>query len=214
MRDKVKDFFNKELYCITSEEHSKGRNNIEVVKELIDAGVKIIQYREKDKKALYKYKECKEIRKLTKEADVMFIVNDNIDIAISVGADGVHIGQEDMPIEKVRELVGNDMIIGLSTHCIEEAHNAVLRGADYIGVGPIFSTNTKKDACAPVGLKYLNSVSQNISIPFVAIGGIKKHNIIEVLSNGASCVAMISEIVGANDIKEQVKNIKNIITES
>ncbi|WP_010252372.1 thiamine phosphate synthase [Acetivibrio cellulolyticus] len=204
-----KDMLDTDLYCITDEEHSKGRNNIEVVKEMIGAGVKIIQYREKNRKLLHKYNECLKIRVMTKEAGVAFIVNDNIDIAMLVGADGVHIGQDDLPIEKVRELVGNDMIIGLSTHSPRQAEDAVRRGADYIGVGPIYRTYTKKDVCDPVGLEYLKFVVQNISIPYVAIGGIKEHNLDEVIGRGAKCVAMVTEIVESDNIKEKIKTIKN-----
>lgn len=211
MKEKLKSLFEKELYCITAEEYSNGRNNIDVVKEMIDAGVKIIQYREKDKKSLYKYEECKEIRRLTKEAGVTFIINDDIDIAILVDADGVHIGQEDIPIEKVRELVGNDMFIGLSTHSPEQAQDAVIRGADYIGVGPIFKTSTKKDVCDPVGFEYLKYVAENIDIPFTAIGGIKENNLSEVLDSGARCVCMVTEIVGSDSITEKVKQVKDII---
>lgn len=125
-----------------------------------------------------------------------------------VKADGVHIGQEDLPIEKVRELVGTDMIIGLSTHSPEQAQDAVARGADYIGVGPIFKTHTKKDVCEPVGLQYLGYVAKNLSIPFVAIGGIKEYNIREVKDRGAKCICMVTEIVGAEDISEKVRCIR------
>lgn len=203
--------FNTGLYCITGEEHSLGRTNIEVVKEMIAAGVKVIQYREKEKKMKEKYQECQAIRKLTKEAGVTFIVNDDIDLAMIVKADGVHIGQDDLPIEKVRELVGDEMIIGISTHCPEEAQLAVKSGADYIGVGPIFKTSTKKDVCEPVGLDYLQYVAKNISIPFVAIGGIKIGNLPEVIKTGAACVAIITEITTSQDIKGRINEINEII---
>lgn len=198
-----------DLYGITAEEHSRGRSNIEVVKEMIAAGIKVIQYREKEKKMRYKYEECLEIRRLTKEAGVAFIVNDDIDIAMLVKADGVHIGQEDLPIEKVRELVGPDMIIGVSTHSPEQAQDAVRRGADYIGVGPIYRTYTKKDVCEPVGLEYLDYVANHIHIPFVAIGGIKEHNIGEVRKKGAKCICLVTEIVGAENIAEKIRRIRN-----
>lgn len=197
-----------DLYCITSEEHSRGRSNIEVVKEMISAGVKVIQYREKEKKLLHKYNECLQIRAMTKEADVTFIVNDDIDLAMIVKADGVHIGQDDLPIEKVKDLVGDEMIVGLSTHSPEQAEDAVRRGADYIGVGPIYKTYTKKDVCDPVGLDYLSYVVRNISIPHVAIGGIKENNMNEVIGRGAKYLAMVTEIVGADDIEEKIKTIK------
>ncbi|MEN2775985.1 thiamine phosphate synthase [Acetivibrio clariflavus] len=202
------DIINTDLYCITSEEHSRGRNNIEVVGEMIKAGVKVIQYRDKEKKLLQKYNECLKIREMTKEAGVTFIVNDHVDIAILVKADGVHIGQDDLPIEKVRELVGEEMIIGISTHSPQQAEEAVKRGADYIGVGPIYKTYTKKDVCEPVGLDYLRYVVRNIPIPHVAIGGIKQHNMHEVMECGAKCIAMVTEIVGADDIGKKIRDIK------
>jgi thiamine-phosphate pyrophosphorylase len=197
-----------DLYCITSEEHSRGRSNLEVVSEMIKAGVKVIQYREKEKKLLHKYNECLKIRDMTKEAGVTFIVNDHVDLAILVKADGVHIGQDDLPIEKVRELVGKEMIIGVSTHSPEQAEDAVRRGADYIGVGPLYRTYTKKDVCDPVGLDYLSYVVRNLSVPHVAIGGIKQHNMHEVIERGAKCIAMVTEIVGADNIGEKIRAIK------
>lgn len=197
-----------DIYCLTAEKYSNGRNNIEVVKAMINSGIKIIQYREKEKKMLQKYKECLEIRKLTSEAKVTFIINDNIDIALIVKADGVHIGQDDLPIEKVREMVGDEIIIGVSTHSPEQAHDAVKKGADYIGVGPIYKTYTKEDVCEPVGLECLDYVVKNIDIPFVAIGGIKEHNLHKVRSKGAKCVAMVTEIVGAKDIEMKIAKIR------
>lgn len=190
------------LYCITSEAHSNGKTNAEVSLEMLLGGAKVIQYREKDKTMLSKYNECFEIRKLTKEHDALLIINDDIALALALNADGVHIGQDDLPIEEVRKIVGKDMIIGLSTHSKEQANNAVKNGADYIGVGPIFLTKTKKDVCSPVGLEYLDYAVKNIKIPFVAIGGIKMHNIDEVLEHGAKTVCMVSEIVGASDVKK------------
>lgn len=206
-----RNIINTDLYGITAEEHSLGRSNIEVVKEMIHAGIKVIQYREKDKKALYKYEECLAIRKLTKEAGVHFIVNDDIDIALLVKADGIHIGQEDLPIEKVRELVGPDMVIGLSTHSPQQGLDAVKRGADYIGVGPIFKTYTKKDVCDPVGLTYLDYVVKHLDIPFVAIGGIKENNIAEVKSRGAKCICLVTEIVGAAHIGEKISMLRGLM---
>ena len=201
--------FDTDLYCLTAEEFSCGRSNIEVVKDMLEAGIKIIQYREKDKKHLDKYHECCQIMELVKAADATFIVNDDVDIALMVNAHGVHVGQDDLPLAKVRDLVGHEMIIGVSTHLPKQAEAAVEGGADYIGVGPLYKTYTKKDVCAPVGLEYLDYVAENVKIPFVAIGGIKEHNIAEVRSRGAKCIAMVTEIVGAEDIKLQIKNLRN-----
>ena len=152
--------------------------------------------------------ECRLLRRLTQEAGATFIVNDHIDIAMLVDADGVHVGQDDLPVPEVRRLLGPDKIIGLSTHSPEQARAAVLAGADYIGVGPIFATQTKEDVCAPVGFSYLEWVVANISLPFVAIGGIKEHNIGEVAGRGAKCCALVSELVGAPDIAARVRAVR------
>lgn len=199
-----------DIYGITAEEYSRGRDNIEVVARMIEAGVKIIQYREKDKTMLEKYRQCVKIREMTAEAGVTLIVNDHIDLALSIEADGVHIGQDDLPLEAVRSLVGEKMIIGVSTHSPEQAQKAVKGGADYIGVGPLFRTYTKKDVCDPVGLEYLDYAVAHIGIPFVAIGGIKLYNIAEVKRRGAKCIALVTEIVGADDIPGIIREIRKI----
>lgn len=189
-----------DIYCLTAEKFSLGRSNIEVVRAMLDAGIKLVQYREKEKKSGLMYEECMEIRRMTRAAGAAFIVNDDIDLAMMVKADGVHIGQEDYPVSVVRKLVGEKMAIGLSTHAPDEARKAVADGADYIGVGPIFRTFTKDDVVDPVGFEYLEHVVSNIDIPFVAIGGIKEHNVADVVKRGARCVALVTEIVGADDI--------------
>lgn len=209
----LKKLMNQQIYCITAEEYSNGRSNIEIVKLMLEAGIKIIQYREKNMKKALKYVECKVIRDLTRKAGALFIVNDDVDIALLVEADGIHIGQDDLPIDTVKRLVGEDMIIGLSTHSLEQAREAVEKGADYIGVGPIFSTNTKKDVCSPVGFKYLDEVVRYIDLPFVVIGGIKEQNLYEVIEHGAKCVAIITDIISAEDIGSKIKRLKSIINQ-
>ncbi|MBI4632784.1 MAG: thiamine phosphate synthase [Deltaproteobacteria bacterium] len=196
------------LYCIIGEAFSRGRTNLQVVREMIGAGVKMIQYREKEKSARDKYLQCREIRRMTEEAGIAFIVNDDVDIAMIVKADGVHIGQDDLPIEEVRKLVGGDMIIGLSTHAPEQASEAVAKGADYIGVGPVFRTFTKRGVCEPVGLEYLDYVVANCPIPFVAIGGIKEQNIGEVVSHGARLICAVTEILEADDIRGKINALQ------
>lgn len=197
-----------DIYCLTGEKFSLGRSNLEVVRAMLDNGIKLVQYREKEKKMGAKYEECLAIRNMTREAGAAFIINDDIELAILVGADGVHIGQEDLPVEAVRQLVGEDMAIGLSTHAPDEAHDAVKRGVDYIGVGPIFRTFTKDDVVDPVGFEYLDYVVENVDIPFVAIGGIKEHNLAEVVRRGARCVALVTEIVGVEDIGSKIKALR------
>lgn len=197
------------LYGITAEKFSHGRTNTEVVEAMIRGGVRIIQYREKRHHKDYRdiLEECKVIREITRREDVIFIVNDYVDIAMLVNADGVHVGQEDLPVQEVRRLLGPDKIIGLSTHSPEQARHAELCGADYIGVGPIFSTQTKEDVCGPVGLGYLEHVVAQGRLPFVAIGGIKTHNIGQVIERGATTICLVTEIVGADDITKMVQTL-------
>ena len=202
------------IYALTSEPHSLGRNNLEVAREILTSGVPILQYREKTKKVREMYQECLVLRAMTQQYGALFIINDYLDLALAVGADGVHIGQDDLPLLKVRELVGPDLIIGVSTHSPTQARDAVSGGADYIGVGPLYATNTKIDVCHPVGLDYLNYVVQNLDIPFVAIGGIKEHNLAEVIKTGARTVALVTEIVGNSDITGKIKRLQHIMATS
>jgi thiamine-phosphate pyrophosphorylase len=188
------------LYCLTAEKFSLGRTNAEVVRAMLDAGVRLIQYREKEKKSGAMYEECRALREMTRAAGAALVVNDHVDLALAVGADGVHVGQGDLPVPVVRRLVGEGTAIGLSTHAPDQARAAVAAGADLIGVGPIFATRTKEDVCAPVGLRYLDWVVANLDVPFTAIGGIKAHNLAEVAAHGARTVTLVTEIVGAPDI--------------
>ncbi len=198
------------VYGITAEKFSAGRTNLEVVQEMIKGGIRIIQYREKRPSKSFgeMLEECRALRALTREAGVCFIVNDYADIAQLVDADGVHVGQDDFPVSEIRRLLGPDKLIGLSTHSPAQATAAVDAGADYIGVGPIFSTQTKDDVCAPVGLGYLDHVVRTCPLPFVAIGGIKEHNLSDVLEHGAKTVCLVTEIVGAAEIAATVRRLQ------
>lgn len=203
-----------DIYGITASQFSLGRSNLEVVRQMLEAGVKIIQYREKDFSMLRKYHECLSIRELTAEHNACFIVNDDVHLALAVESDGVHVGQDDLPVEKVRDLVGERMLIGLSTHSPEHADIAAKAGiADYIGVGPLYQTFTKKDVQPPVGLGYLDYVVAHHRIPFVAIGGIKEHNVAEVVLHGAGCVCLVTEITGAQDIGAKIREIRERISQ-
>jgi thiamine-phosphate pyrophosphorylase len=199
------------IYGITAERFSKGRTNLEVVEEMIRGGVTTVQYREKKhlKDIGKMYIECQQIREMTRKQGVTFIINDHVDLALLVDADGVHVGQEDLPVEAVRRLIGDDKIIGLSTHSPEQMKRAVDVGADYIGVGPIFATKTKENVCDAVGFQYLDYVAENCPIPFVAIGGIKEHNITEIASRGAKTICLVTEIVGSEDIRSTVVRLRS-----
>ncbi len=198
------------LYGMTAEDLSFSHDNISDVSDMLESGIKVIQYREKEKNYRYMYEQCLKIREMTRKAGAFLIIDDHVDLALAVGADGVHIGQEDLPLEAVRRIAGDRLFIGLSTHSPEQALDAKKRGADYIGVGPIYETHTKKNVCAPVGLSYLDYVAQNIDLPFVAIGGIKKHNLKEVYDHGAKCACLVTGIVGNKDIKQTVSELMQI----
>jgi thiamine-phosphate pyrophosphorylase len=197
------------IYGITAEKFSRGRDNPAVVREMIAGGVAMVQYREKHGAKSFRQMlaECTAIRQMTRESGVPFIVNDYVELAMLADADGVHLGQDDLPVAAVRQRLGS-RIIGLSTHSPDQARAALAAGVDYIGVGPLFATRTKDDVCAPVGLDYLEYVLQNIPLPAVAIGGIKEHNIGRVIERGARTVCLVTEIVGADDIAEMVRRLR------
>jgi thiamine-phosphate pyrophosphorylase len=197
------------IYGITAEKFSRGRDNPTVVREMITGGAAVIQYREKHGAKSFRqmYDECAAIRRITRDSGVPFIVNDYVELAMMVDADGVHLGQDDLPVAEVRQRVGSK-IIGLSTHSPAQARDALAAGVDYIGAGPLFATRTKDDVCDPVGLDYLDYVLHNIPLPAVAIGGIKRHNIDRVIARGARTVCLVTEIVGADDIAGMVRRLK------
>lgn len=201
-----------DIYALTDSRLSLGRSLEYVARRLLDSGVKILQYREKKAPIKQKYEECLLLRKLTAEYGACFIVNDHLDLAMLTHADGLHIGQDDLPINEVKKLAPH-LIVGVSTHSPEQARKAVADGADYIGVGPIFPTQTKEDVVDPVGFSYLDWVVANISLPFVAIGGIKIHNIGDVAAHGAKCCAMVSELVGSPDISMTVHRAREAMVQ-
>ncbi len=200
---------NSRLYLITDTAAS-GLSHIEAVRMAISAGVKTIQLREKllSKKDIYKT--AVTIRSLTLRYGATFIMNDYIDIALAVDADGVHLGQDDMPVKEARKIIGRNKIIGVSTHSLKQAVAAQASGADYIGFGPIFKTSTK-NAGEPKGIASLKKIREEIDIPIAAIGGINYNNAPEVLNNGADAIAVASGIL-SGDIKENIKRFLSITT--
>lgn len=198
------------IYGITCDRFSNGKSNIQCAKEMINGGIKIIQYRDKNKSLKEKLKEATEIKKLCEKKGVLFIVNDHVDIALLTNADGVHIGQEDLDPKSIRKLIGDKKIIGLSTHSPKEGLEANLDfNIDYIGVGPIFKTKTKNTT--PVGLEYLSFAINNLNIPFTAIGGIHENNIKKIRELGVKRVCLVSEIVSSFDISKKVKTLYKLL---
>ncbi len=153
---------------------------------------------------------AREARRLTHQAGSLFIVNDRLDIALASQADGVHLGQEDLPLAIARKLMGREKIIGITTHDLEQAREAERGGADYIGFGPIFGTTTKNTGYSPRGLARLREIRRAVKIPIVAIGGITENNVTQAWEAGADAAAIISDLMGAEDIAEKVKRILSL----
>ena len=174
---------------------------------IIDGGAKILQLRAKSLSSKEFLETARIIRKITKDKGTVFIVNDRVDIALLTDADGVHLGQGDLPVKEARRLLGNNKIIGYSTHNLREALEAVRLPVDYISFGPIFPTKTKEDAQTPKGLKLLSEVRKAVEIPIVAIGGITETNMVHVLKEGVEGVAMISEILTVKDISQKINRV-------
>ncbi|MDO4618386.1 MAG: thiamine phosphate synthase [Clostridia bacterium] len=200
------------LYAVTDRMWTGNQTLYEQVEAALRGGVTCIQLREKEMNDEEFLKEAIEIKALCKKYKVPFFINDNVDIAIKCGADGIHIGQDDMPVEKVRCLVGNNMIIGVSVHTVKEAIDAIEKGADYLGVGAVFSTSTKLDADV-VGLDALKDICHNTDVPVVAIGGLNKDNIYKLAKSGVDGVALVSAIFKATDIERECRELFRISRE-
>ncbi len=194
------------LYAILDPEQVKGRATDEVLRELLRAGVTILQLRAKSLAAKDFLELAQLVRSETQRQDCRLIVNDRVDIAMACNADGVHLGQDDLPLYVGRKLLGNK-IIGISTHDIEQAQQAERGGADYIGFGPMFGTTTKDTGLTARGIGMLKQIRAAVKIPIVAIGGINEQNVSQVWQAGANSAAIISDILGAEDIAGKVARI-------
>lgn len=188
---------NKKLYLVTNSDNFESENDfLDAVASALKGGVDILQLREKNMPAKKLIELGKKIKQLCLEYETTFIVNDRVDIAAVLDADGVHLGQDDLDVKSARDILGDKCLIGVSTHAPEQALKAVEDGADYIGIGPVFATPTKEGRI-PVGLEYVRWISENIDLPAFAIGGINEENIDEVLEAGAKRVAVVRAIINA-----------------
>ena len=191
------------IYLLTDDECLKGRPLLPSVEEALQGGVTLVQYRSKFKDGGPMYEEALALKALCDSYDVPLIINDRVDVALAVGAAGVHVGQDDLPCAVVRALTGADFVIGVSAHNPEEARHAIAAGADYLGCGAVFGTATKPGV-AKLGLANLRAIRRVATKPMVGIGGVTSDNYGEVLSTGADGAAVISGILGADDIKAEV----------
>ena len=201
------------LYVITDANVSRGRSHRQVVEAAIAGGADAIQLRDKAAHAGTLYRAALELREVTRKANVSFLVNDRLDIALAVDADGVHVGQQDLPASAVRRILGPGKILGVTAETAEEALAAEKDGADYLGVGPVFEARgTKADAGPPQGPAIIANIRPHTRLPIVAIGGIKADNARLVREAGADCAAVISAIVSADDIAQAARELKTILS--
>jgi thiamine-phosphate pyrophosphorylase len=196
-----------QLYCFTADQFLKGRDPVEIAAVQIKGGADVIQLREKEMSRRDRLALGLKLRELTRMEGVLFIVNDDVDIAVMTDADGVHLGQDDIPIQFARPLM-KDRLIGLSTHSWQQIIESSASGADYIGIGPVFDTKTKKTGDKTVGLDLLSRAKKNCSVPYVAIGGINISNIDLLSEVGCHRAAVISDIMLAPDIEERCQVLK------
>jgi thiamine-phosphate diphosphorylase len=187
-----------------------GRDEVDVATQAIRGGTKVIQLRDKKHKKGEMLEIARRLKELCAQQDVLFIMNDHVDIAIACGADGVHLGQSDLPVSEARVLLAPDKIIGRSTHNLSEAELAESEGADYIAVGSMYPT-TSKEEFTLAGLETLRQIREKTSLPLVAIGGINETNAAEVIEAGADGIAVISAVLGAEDVEKAARNLVDII---
>lgn len=202
-----------DLYVVTDDRLSLGRSHVEVAELSFEGGADIVQLRVKDNNGHF-LKWAKEISAISKRYGRTFIVNDDVDIAIASGADGVHVGQGDTPVQEIRKRVSEDFIIGVSVGNAEEAVIAEKGGATYVALSPIFDTASKDDAGHGHGLRIMSEIRDAVSIPAIAIGGINKSNAADVIRAGADGIAVISAVVSQPDIPKAAKELRDIVVSS
>ncbi len=206
------------LYLVTDQALSRGRTLMEVVSQAVYGGVTCVQVRAKTESTRDFIDQARSIQSFLAEQKVPLIINDRLDVAQAVGADGIHLGQSDMPIEMARAIMGSgvgpEMVIGISAECLEHAVDAEKAGADYIGAGALFTTPTKADIAPPMGIEDLQEICESVTIPVVAIGGINASNSADVIGTGADGIAVVSAIVSADDCRKAAQTLNEIIRNS
>ncbi|MGX8832644.1 thiamine phosphate synthase [Amedibacillus sp. YH-ame6] len=196
-----------ELYLVSDRFWLAGRELQSDIEKAIEGGVSFVQIREKELPSEEFIEEAKKIKELCERHEIPFVVNDSVEVAKAVDADGIHVGQGDMPAIEVRKILGEDKIVGVSAQSVEDALRAQEEGADYLGVGAMFSTKTKKDA-DDVSFATLKAIVEAVHIPVIAIGGIDEHNLLELKGSGIDGVAIVSAIMAKENIFEASKILK------
>ncbi|MBI4286942.1 MAG: thiamine phosphate synthase [Chloroflexi bacterium] len=196
------------LYVIVDTAFLRGRSEVDVARQAIGGGARVIQLRDKKRDHGALLPAARDLRQLCSREGVLFVVNDYLDVALASDADGLHLGQDDLPLPVARRLLPGDRILGVSTHSVEQAVRAQAEGADYIGVGAIYPT-ASKDVITLVGPEMIRRVKERVSIPIVAIGGIKKDNVSQVMAAGPTSVAVITAVVAADDVAGAARELVN-----
>ena len=203
-------FRSSDLYPVVSSEFCLGRDVCNIVADIASAGAKIVQIREKNLSDCAMFELVKKCREITERYNMLLIVDDRVDIAMAAGADGVHLGQDDFPLTEAKKLAP-EMLFGVSTHNAEEIRKALSDGCGYLNIGPMFPTRTKSVACGALGLEKIEVLSPMVSCPFSVMGGIKEHHLEMLCSKGFRHIAMVTEITQAPDVREKVKQLRQIM---
>jgi thiamine-phosphate pyrophosphorylase len=203
--------FDLSLYLVTDRPLAGGRDLAGIVGRALAGGVTCVQLREKEADSRTFFELALEVRRLTRAAGAVFIVNDRLDIALASDADGLHVGHQDLPAEVARRLIGPERILGVTAATPDEARAAVAQGADYLGCNAVFATPTKTDTGAPLGVSGLRALVASSTVPVVAIGGIKAANAAEVLASGVAGIAVVSAIVAADDPEGAARELRRIV---
>ncbi|MDD5794346.1 MAG: thiamine phosphate synthase [Clostridiales bacterium] len=198
------------LYLVTDRKCLKNKDLNSAIEEAILGGVTLVQLREKGSDSLELFNIAKEVKKITDKHNIPLIIDDRIDIAMAVDATGVHLGQEDIPCNVARKILGSDKIIGVSAHNIKEALKAQSDGADYLGCGSVFNTSTKNNVTS-LKIQELREIKEKVNIPVVAIGGINEKNVLELRGTGIDGIAIVSAILGKDNIKKAAEELKYTI---
>jgi thiamine-phosphate pyrophosphorylase len=201
------------LYVVTGAYPELGRDHLDIARVALEGGADVLQLRDKDAGGGEMLRLALGMRDMVDKsrADCLLMVNDRVDVALAARSDGIHLGQDDLPAVAVRPMVGREMIMGISASTIVEAKRAQAEGADYLGVGPVFATPTKRDAGNPIGLDALRAIAKAVDVPVVAIGGINEENVIQVLEAGADGIAVISAIAAAEDMLKVVLQLRKAV---
>ncbi len=207
--ERIECFNNIDLYPVISSEWTNGRDCIDVLKAIADGGAKIVQLREKNITKQNLYYLAEKYREVTSKYKMLLIINDHIDVALSVDADGVHLGQDDLPLT-VAQKISKDLILGISTHNEYEIKEGNRLNCDYMNIGPIFTTQTKTLSMKAIGLSDLKRLAQIAEKPFTVMGGIKANHIPQLIEHNASKIAMVTEITQAENITERVKQLREL----